>query len=83
MHGLSTGAVSNDERQGFTNALTAAFFAHNNNRAKSGEIFEEMIAPRDGGAGINVAYSGGRKDVLKQVKGDGTRRRSRLEESWL
>jgi alkaline phosphatase len=82
-HGLSTGAVSNDERQGFTNALTAAFFAHNNNRAKSGEIFEEMIAPRDGGAGINVAYSGGRKDVLKQVKGDGTRRRSRLEESWL
>lgn len=66
-HGLSTGAVSNDERQGFTNALTAAFFAHNNNRGKSGEIFEEMITPREGGMGINVAYSGGRKDVLKQI----------------
>ncbi len=66
-HGLSTGAISNDERQGFTNALTAAFFAHNNDRSKSGEIFEEMVAPRDGGAGINIAYSGGRKDVLKQV----------------
>jgi alkaline phosphatase len=66
-HGLSTGAVSNDERQGFTNALTAAFFAHNNNRGKSGEIFEEMIAPREGGMGINVAYSGGRKDVLRQI----------------
>jgi len=66
-HGLSTGAVSNDERQGFTNALTAAFFAHNNNRAKSGEIFEEMIEPRNGGTGIDVAYSGGRKDVLKQI----------------
>jgi alkaline phosphatase len=66
-HGLSTGAISNDERQGVTNALTAAFFAHNNNRGKSGEIFEEMIAPRNGGAGLDVAYSGGRKEVLKQV----------------
>jgi len=70
-HGLSTGAVSNDERQGFTNALTAAFFAHNNNRGKSGEIFEEMITPRNGGTGIDVAYSGGRTDVLKQVKAMG------------
>ena len=66
-HGLSTGAISNDDRQGVTNALTAAFFAHNNNRGKTGEIFEEMIAPRNGGTGLDVAYSGGRKDVLKQV----------------
>jgi alkaline phosphatase len=66
-HGLSTGAISNDDRQGVTNALTAAFFAHNNNRGKSGEIFEEMIAPRSGDVGLDVAYSGGRKDVLKQV----------------
>lgn len=66
-HGFSTGAVSNDDRQGVTNALTAAFFAHNNNRGKSGEIFEEMITPREGGIGINVAYSGGRKDVLREV----------------
>ena len=66
-HGLSTGAVSNEDRQGVTNALTAAFFAHNNNRGKSGEIFEEMIAPRNGGAGLDIAYSGGRKEVLKQV----------------
>jgi alkaline phosphatase len=66
-HGLSTGAISNDDRQGVTNALTAAFFAHNNNRGKSGEIFEEMIAPRNGGTGLDIAYSGGRKDVLKQV----------------
>jgi alkaline phosphatase len=66
-HGLSTGAISNDDRQGVTNALTAAFFAHNNNRGKTGEIFEEMIAPRNGGAGLDVAYSGGRTGVLKQV----------------
>jgi alkaline phosphatase len=70
-HGLSTGAISNDDRQGVTNALTAAFFAHNNNRGKSGEIFEEMIATRNGGAGLDVAYSGGRKDVLKQVSAMG------------
>ena len=66
-HGLATGAVSNDDRQGVTNALTAAFFAHNNNRGKSGEIFEEMIAPRNGGLGLDIAYSGGRKEILKQV----------------
>lgn len=70
-HGLSTGAVSNDERQGVTNALTAAFFAHNNNRGKSGEIFEEMISPRDGGEGVDIAYSGGRSGVLKQVSAMG------------
>jgi alkaline phosphatase len=70
-HGLSTGAISNDDRQGVTNALTAAFFAHNNNRGKSGEIFEEMITPRNGGAGLDVAYSGGRRDVLKQVSAMG------------
>jgi alkaline phosphatase len=70
-HGLSTGAISNDDRQGVTNALTAAFFAHNNNRGKSGEIFEEMITPRDGGAGLDVAYSGGRRYVLKEVSAMG------------
>jgi alkaline phosphatase len=66
-HGLSTGAVSNDDRQGVTNALTAAFFAHNNNRAKSGEIFEEMLAPKSGLPGLDVAISGGRKGIFKQV----------------
>jgi alkaline phosphatase len=65
-HGLSTGAVSNDERSGVTNALTAAFFAHNNDRGKSGEIFEEMIAPKNG-EGIDVAISSGHKDIFKQT----------------
>lgn len=65
-HGLSTGAVSNDERSGVTNALTAAFFAHNNNRGKSGEIFEEMIAPKSG-EGLDVAISSGRGDVFRQT----------------
>jgi alkaline phosphatase len=67
-HGLSTGAVSNDDRQGVTQALTAAFFAHNNNRAKSGEIFEEMLAPKSGLPGLDVAISPAHSDVFKQVK---------------
>jgi alkaline phosphatase len=70
-HGLSTGAVSNDDRQGVTNALTAAFFAHNNNRGKSGEIFEEMLAPKSGLPGLDVAISPGRSDVFAQVKAMG------------
>jgi alkaline phosphatase len=64
--GLSTGAVSNDDRQGVTNALTAAFFAHNNDRGKSGEIFEEMISPKSGN-GLDVAISSGHKEIFKQV----------------
>jgi alkaline phosphatase len=70
-HGLSTGAVSNDDRQGVTNALTAAFFAHNNNRGKSGEIFEEMLAPKSGLPGLDVAISPGRSEVFEQVKAMG------------
>jgi alkaline phosphatase len=70
-HGLSTGAVSNDDRQGVTNALTAAFFAHNNNRAKSGEIFEEMLAPKSGLPGLDVAISPGRSGVFAQVNAMG------------
>jgi alkaline phosphatase len=66
-HGLSTGTISNDERRGITIPMTSAFFAHNNNRDNVGEIFEEMITPRNGGPGVDVAYSGGRKGVLKQV----------------
>ena len=65
--GLSTGAVSNEDRQGVTNALTAAFFAHNNNRAKSGEIFEEMLAPKSGLPGMDVAISSGRNEIFRQV----------------
>jgi alkaline phosphatase len=70
-HGLSTGAVSNDDRQGVTNALTAAFFAHNNDRGKSGEIFEEMLAPKSRLPGVDVAISPGRPGVFAQVKAMG------------
>lgn len=70
-HGLATGAVSNDDRSGVTNALTAAFFAHNNNRGKAGEIFEEMLAPKSGQAGIDVAISPGHTEVFQQVKAMG------------
>jgi alkaline phosphatase len=69
-HGLSTGAVSNEGRLGVTNALTAAFFAHNNNRNQTGPIFEEMISPATG-PGIDIAISSGRATILKQVAAGG------------
>ncbi len=65
-HGLATGAVSNDERIGVAVALTAAFFAHNNDRGKAGEIFEQILTPHTG-AGLDVAISGGRQEILKQT----------------
>lgn len=37
--GLSTGIVSNDDRTGVTIAVTAAFYAHSNNRQASGDFF--------------------------------------------
>jgi alkaline phosphatase len=65
-HGLATGAVSNDERIGVAEALTAAFFAHENDRSKAGEIFEQIVTPH-AGEGLDVAISGGRKEILKQT----------------
>jgi alkaline phosphatase len=65
-HGLATGAVSNDERIGVAVALTAAFFAHNNDRSKAGEIFEQIVTPPTG-EGLDVAISGGRKEILRQT----------------
>src|SRR6201999_841704 len=47
-HGLSTGIISNDDRTGVTIAITAAFYAHSNNRQDSGNIFEQMLNPRFG-----------------------------------
>ncbi|MCU1251369.1 MAG: phoA 2 [Edaphobacter sp.] len=82
-HGLSTGAVSNDHRQGVTNALTAAFFAHNNNRGKSGEIFEEMLAPKSGLPGLDVAISPGRSEGLRAGKSYGPGSTRQYEGAWL
>jgi alkaline phosphatase len=58
--GLSTGIISNDDRTGVTIAITAAFYAHSNNRQNSGDIFEQMLNPTYGN-GVDVVIGTGRK----------------------
>ena len=58
--GLSTGIISNDDRTGVTIAITAAFYAHSNNRQLSGDIFLQMLNPRFGN-GPDVVIGTGRK----------------------
>src|SRR5215472_3813863 len=59
-HGLSTGIISNDDRTGVTIAITAAFYAHSNNRQDSGGIFLQMLNPKFGN-GVDVVIGTGRK----------------------
>jgi alkaline phosphatase len=58
--GLSTGIISNDERTGVTIAITAAFYAHSNDRQRSGDIFLQLLNPRFGN-GVDVVIGTGRK----------------------
>jgi alkaline phosphatase len=58
--GLSTGIISNDDRTGVTIAITAAFYAHSNNRQNSGDIFLQMLNPKFGN-GPDVVIGTGRK----------------------
>ena len=58
--GLSTGIISNDERTGVTIAITAAFYAHSNDRQRSGDVFLQLLNPRFGN-GVDVVIGTGRK----------------------
>jgi len=64
--GLSTGIISNDERTGVTIAITAAFYAHSNNRQDSGNIFMQLLHPRFGN-GPDVVIGTGRKWISEAV----------------
>ena len=46
--GLSTGIIANDDRTGVTIAAVAAFYSHINNRQRSAEIFQQLLAPKFG-----------------------------------
>ena len=65
-HGLSTGIVANDDRTGVTIAAVAAFYAHSNNRQRSGDIFLQMLNPRFGN-GPDVVIGAGRKLIVEQT----------------
>jgi alkaline phosphatase len=64
--GLSTGIISNDDRTGVTIAVTAAFYAHTNNRQLSGDIFLQLLNPRFGN-GVDVVIGTGRKWITDAV----------------
>ncbi len=78
--GLSTGVISNEDRTGITDALVSAFYAHHNNRGRSGEIFLQLLNSGYGpdiaiGAGLRVVNAAmekaGHNNVAGEVKAKG------------
>jgi alkaline phosphatase len=65
--GLSTGVVSNEDRTGITDAVVSAFYAHHNNRGRSGEIFLQLLNSKYG-HGPDIAIGSGRKVVNAAVE---------------
>jgi alkaline phosphatase len=62
-NGLATGVISND---GVAGAAVSAFYAHDNNRGKAGEIFEQALNPKFG-KGPDVIIGTGRKAISEQT----------------
>jgi alkaline phosphatase len=69
-HGLSTGIISNDGRTGVSGAAVSAFYAHINNRQKSGEIFEQLLHSKFGD-GPDVVIGTGRKKISDEISAMG------------
>lgn len=65
--GLSTGVISNDDKTGVSGAAVSVFYAHINNRGKSGEIFEQMLNSKYGN-GPDVLIGTGRKKISDEIK---------------
>ncbi len=68
--GLSTGVISNDDKTGVSGAAVSSFYAHINNRGKSGAIFEQMLNSKYGN-GPDVVIGTGRKKISEEVKAMG------------
>ncbi len=64
--GLSTGVISNDDKTGVSGAAVSSFYAHINNRGKSGAIFEQMLNTKFGN-GPDVVIGTGRKKIFDEV----------------
>lgn len=62
-NGLSTGVVSNSS---VADATPAACYAHENDRAKHGEIFRQVLSPKFGD-GIDVIIGPGRTSILEKT----------------
>jgi alkaline phosphatase len=68
--GLSTGIISNDDKTGVSGAAVSAFYAHINNRQKSGAIFEQMLNTKFGN-GPDVVIGTGRKKISGEIEAMG------------
>ncbi len=68
--GLSTGVVSNDYPTGVASGLVSAFYAHQDDRMKSGNILGQILTPKYG-HGIDLVIGTGKKRILQQAKDDG------------
>ena len=68
--GLSTGIISNDDKTGVSGAAVSSFYAHINNRGKSGAIFEQMLNTKFGN-GPDVVIGSGRKKISDEIKAMG------------
>lgn len=66
--GLLTGVVSS---QSIADATPAAAYAHLDDRARQGEIFTQVFAPR-AGDGVDVLLGAGRKTIASQLTQLGT-----------
>lgn len=66
-NGLSTGVISNEDRTGITDAVVSAFYAHHNNRGRSGEIFLQLLNSKFG-HGPDIVIGTGRKVVDAAVE---------------
>ena len=62
-NGLSTGVVSNSS---MADATPASCYAHENDRAKHGEIFRQVLSPRFGD-GVDVIIGPGRTSIVTKT----------------
>ena len=69
-HGLATGVVSNEDKAGVADAVVSAFYAHQNNRGRSADIFQQALHPKFG-AGIDVIIGTGRRWITAESERTG------------
>lgn len=68
--GLSTGVISNDNPTGVASGLVSSFYAHQNDRMKSGKILGQILTPKYG-HGIDLVIGTGKNRIVHQATEDG------------
>jgi len=79
--GLSTGVISNDFPTGVASGLVSSFYAHHNDRMKSGQILNQILTPKYG-HGIDLVIGTGKSRIVQQQKLDGVDIIAKLKEKF-